>query len=231
MKIKLRLFWIILLCIPLYLDVASCGPRPKYNVDIYTYENGAFVIQTTERLSRYQRINMKMYDIPEREGYTFIGWFEPSFRKHQDLYIDDYVDIYLDQQNDGKIRPGIEFTVYVNMSIYPILIQTDKLESYAEKISFEIEYCQPILPSGQNQWSVLDAKYGDKIADVLPSLEPVEGYTFVGYADIPITPEEYEITGIPEEHLISLEDEINYQWLIEHEINYRYIYLVYQKNK
>lgn len=230
MKIKLRLFYIMLLFIPLYLDVASCGPRPKYSVDIYTYENGEFVIQTTEKLSRYRQINMKIYEIPEMEGYTFIGWFQPMFRKDQDITIENYIDVYLDDHSDRKIRPGIEFTVYFNMSIYPIWIQTEQLNHYAEKISFEIEYCKPILPSGENQWDTFEAKYGDKIREVLPTPEAIEGYTFVGYADIPITPEEYEATGIPEEHFISLDDEINYQWLMKHESRYVCIYLIYQKN-
>ena len=230
MKMKLRLFWVMLLFIPLYLDVASCGPRPKYSVDIYTYENGEFVIQTTEKLSRYQQINMKMYEIPEMEGYTFVGWFEPSFRYHQNLSIDNYIDVYLSDYSDGKIRPRIEFTVYLNMSIYPIWIQTEQLEQYAEKMIFEIEYCRPILPSTENQCDIFEAKYGEKIREVLPHPEAIEGYTFVGYADIPITPEEYETTGIPEEHLISLDDEINYQWLMKHKIRYYCIHLVYQKN-
>ena len=231
MKVKLRLFWILVCFIPLYLDVASCGPRPKYSVDIYTYENGEFVIESTEKLSRYRQINMRMYDIPELEGYTFIGWFEPSFQSHQNLSIDNYIDVYLNEQSDGEIRPGVEFTVYVSMSIYPIWIRTEQLERYVEKIYFEIEYCQPRLPSNQDHWEMLDATYGDKIRDIVPTPETIEGYTFVGYADISITPEEYETTGIPEEHLISVDDEINYQWMMQHKHRYYGIHLVYQKNK
>ena len=86
--------------------------------------------------------------------------------------------------------------IHFDEAIYPILVQTEKLETYREKTKYYVYYYCPVLSSLEKNVYTIDGwsyesmypnvKWGDTLADILPLPEILEGYTFVGYSNIPI---------------------------------------------
>lgn len=244
MRVKLRMCWVLLLFIPMYLDVAMCGIYPNIKpriVSIYTYENGEFVLETIEEKSRYSYVNMADYDSPQVEGYTLLGWFSlESGDVSEDLYkdsisnIENYIDLFLEKYK--YFRPLMRFQIYGDCSIYPILVQTERLEEYTQKTNYAVTYYKAVPDLEKFSYSfnsndLIYAYWGNTLEDILPSPEVFEGYTFVGYANIAITPEEYETKGIPKENRLELTTPIDYLFPTVYEYNTYHIYPIYQKNK
>lgn len=244
MRIKLRMCWVLLLFIPMYLDVAMCGIYPNIKpriVSIYTYENGEFVLETIEEKSRYSYVNMADYDAPQVEGYTLLGWLRlDGDLNSNDIYengivnIESYIDLYLEKNE--YFRPEMIINIFIDCSIYPILVQTERLEEYTKMTNYGVSCYKAVFTADNlsyqlNNNDIIYTHWGNTLEDILPSPEVFEGYTFAGYANIAITPEEYETIGIPKENRLELTTPIDYLFPTVYEFHTYHIYPIYQKNK